>query len=60
MILGPIGLLSGKPPPLRWWEHVTTEDEEATKMIDQTIAFVKNYGKFQQQGFTIQFTNVAQ
>lgn len=41
-------------------EKFKTEDEEATKMIDQTIAFVKNYGKFQQQGFTIQFANVAQ
>ena len=23
MILGPIGTLSEKPPPLRWWEYVT-------------------------------------
>ena len=25
MILGPIGTLSEKPPPLRWWEYVTAE-----------------------------------
>ncbi|MBQ7152960.1 MAG: DUF86 domain-containing protein [Clostridia bacterium] len=28
LILSPIGLLSGKPPPLRWWEHVTAVHNE--------------------------------
>lgn len=35
-----------------------TEDEAATKMIDDTIAFVKNWGKIPQR-FSIQFTNVG-
>ena len=27
MILGPIGTLSEKPPPLKWWEYVTVINE---------------------------------